>query len=113
MPADSSAQVLPGTLDMLALTVIAAGPEHGWGVGQRLQLMSRGVFDVNQGSLYPALQRLLKKGWITSEWRSTESGRRARYYRITASGERQLARERDSWRRQAQAVEWVLQWARE
>lgn len=108
--ADESAPVLPGTLDMLALKVISVGPEHGWGLGQRLQMMSRGVFDVNQGSLYPALQRLLKRGWITSEWRSTEHGRRARYYRITRSGERQLEAERQNWGRQVDAVNWVLQW---
>jgi transcriptional regulator len=90
------------------LKVISVAPEHGWGVGQRLQQLSRGVFDVNQGSLYPALQRLLKRGWIGAEWRSTESGRRARYYRITRSGSRQLERERTSWQRQVQAVGWVL-----
>jgi transcriptional regulator len=108
--ADESAQILPGTLDMLVLKVISLGPEHGWGAGQRLQQMSRGVFDVNQGSLYPALQRLLKKGWIASEWRATESGRRARYYRITRSGQRQLERERQGWETQARAVASVLRW---
>ncbi|MEZ4585592.1 MAG: PadR family transcriptional regulator [Gemmatimonadales bacterium] len=99
---------LPGMLDLLVLKVVSVGPEHGWGVGQRLERMSRGVFDVNQGSLYPALQRLLKRGWIVSEWRATESGRRARYYRITRSGEQQLAREQDEWSRRVQAVGWVL-----
>lgn len=108
---DESARVLPGTLEMLVLQVLSVEPEHGWGIGQRLQVASRGRFDVNQGSLYPALQRLLKKGWIKSEWRVTESGRRARYYHITASGERQLAKERDSWERQVEAVRWVFQWA--
>lgn len=107
--ADAPATVLPGTLDMLVLKVISVGPEHGWGVGQRLQQLSRGVFDVNQGSLYPALQRLLKRGWISAAWRSTESGRRARYYRITPSGARQLERERTSWERQVRAVAWVLE----
>ncbi|MGH7507101.1 MAG: PadR family transcriptional regulator [Longimicrobiales bacterium] len=108
--ADEAAQVLPGTLDMLVLKVISVAPEHGWGVGQRLQQMSSGVFDVNQGSVYPALQRLLKKGWIRSAWRATDSGRRARYYSITRSGARQLERERESWGRQARAVESVLTW---
>ena len=107
---DDSAQVLPGTLDMLVLKVISIGPEHGWGVGQRLQQMSSGVFDVNQGSIYPALQRLLKKGWIRSTWKATESGRRARYYSITASGTKQLERQRQGWSRQASAVEAVLTW---
>jgi PadR family transcriptional regulator, regulatory protein PadR len=103
-----SAQVLPGTLDMLVLKTVSAQPEHGWGIGQRLQQSSRGVFDVNQGSLYPALQRLMKKGWIRSEWRATENGRRARYYRITRSGQGRLARERQTWSRQVAAVQWVL-----
>lgn len=108
---EESAQLLPGTLDMLALKVISVAPEHGWGIGQRLQQMSRGVFDVNQGSLYPALQRLLKRGWVKAEWRVTESGRRARYYRITRSGERRLEVERKSWDRQVQAVNRVMTWA--
>lgn len=104
----SRAQVLPGTLDMLVLKIVSVQIEHGWGIGQRLQQASRGVFDVNQGSLYPALQRLLQKGWITSEWRVTESGRRARYYRITRSGEARLAREQENWARQVEAVKWIL-----
>src|SRR5262245_4707927 len=108
--AGDSSQPLPGMLDMLVLKVVSVGPEHGWGVGQRLERMSRGAFDVNQGSLYPALQRLLKQGWITSEWRATESGRRARYYRITRSGERQLAKEREEWARRVRAVTHVLEW---
>jgi transcriptional regulator len=93
------------------LKVLSVAPEHGWGIGQRLQEASRGVFDVNQGSLYPALQRLLGKGWLRSEWRVTESGRRARYYLLTRSGEARLLRERESWTRQAEAVDWVLRWA--
>ena len=108
-PATSpAAQIPPGTLEMLVLKVLSDGPEHGWGLGQRLQQASRGVFDVNQGSLYPALQRLLGKGWIRSEWRVTESGRRARYYRLTRSGATHLARELDKWSRQVDAVRWVL-----
>lgn len=106
-----SAQLLPGTLDMMVLRVVLVGPEHGFGIGRRLQEVSRGVFDVNQGSLYPALQRLLKEGWIRAEWRQTESGRRARYYRITRSGERHLERERESFARQVGAVNRVLAWA--
>lgn len=109
--ADSPSQLLPGTLDLLVLTVASVQPEHGWGIGQRLLEVSRGVFEVNQGSLYPALQRLERKGWIRSEWRTTESGRPARYYAITASGRRQLARERQSWERQVDGISWVLQWA--
>jgi transcriptional regulator len=109
--ANESAKLLPGTLDMMVLKVVSVGPEHGFGIGRRLQQVSRGVFDVNQGSLYPALQRLLKEGWITAEWRQTESGRRARYYRITRSGGRHLERERDSFTRQVRAVGHVLAWA--
>jgi transcriptional regulator len=105
---DESVQLLPGTLDMLVLRVVAARPEHGWGIGQRLQQASRGVFDVNQGSLYPALQRLMTRGLIRSEWRVTESGRRARYYSITRSGTRRLAAEQAHWSRQAEAVRLVL-----
>lgn len=104
-------QLLPGTLEMMVLKVLSVGEEHGWGIGQRLADMSRGTFDVNQGSLYPALQRLLEKGWIVSEWRQTESGRRARYYRLTRSGTARLAREQQSWARQVAAVNWVLQWS--
>lgn len=107
----SSAGVPPGTLEMMILKVVSLEAEHGWGIGQRLELMSDGVFEVNQGSLYPALQRLLRKGWITSEWRTTDSGRRARYYRTTKRGERELAAERDTWDRQVRAVERVLGWA--
>lgn len=105
---DAGAAVPPGTLEMLVLKVLSLQSEHGWGIGQRLQQASRGAFDVNQGSLYPALQRLVAKGWIRSEWRATESGRRARYYSLTRSGQRHLARERESWARQVEAVAWVL-----
>jgi PadR family transcriptional regulator, regulatory protein PadR len=108
---DTNAQVLPGTLDMLVLKVVSVRPEHGWGVGQRLREASHGAFDVNQGSLYPALQRLMKHGWVKSEWRDSERGRRARYYRITRSGAARLAQERASWSRQVEAVSRVLEWA--
>ena len=108
---DEGTQLLPGTLEMMVLKVLSVEPEHGWGIGQRLEQMSRGVFDVNQGSLYPALQRLLKKGWIKSEWRQTESGRRARYYRLARSGAARLAQEQAVWAKQVAAVNWVLQWA--
>jgi transcriptional regulator len=110
MPPDS-ASLLPGTLDLLVLSVVSVQPEHGWGIGQRLLEVSRGVFEVNQGSLYPALQRLEKKGWIRSGWRMADSGRSARYYTITASGRRQLVRERRGWERQVEGIGLVLQWA--
>lgn len=108
---DDTAPLLPGTLDLLVLSVTSVQTEHGWGIGQRLLEVSRGVFEVNQGSLYPALQRLEKKGWIRSAWRTTDSGRPARYYSITASGRRQLARERRGWERQVEGIGLVLQWA--
>lgn len=108
---DDVTPLLPGTLEMMVLKVLSVEAEHGWGIGQRLSLMSRGALDVNQGSLYPALQRLLGKGWITSEWRQTESGRRARYYRLTRSGASRLAEERENWTRQVAAVNRVLEYA--
>lgn len=106
--ADHRSELLPGTLDLLALKVLSLEPMHGWGISERIRLLSGDVFDVNQGSLYPALQRLKRKGWITSEWRTSEKNRRARYYNLTAAGRRQLAAERDAWRRSSGAVERVL-----
>jgi transcriptional regulator len=109
--ADDVAELLPGTLDMMVLKIVSVGTEHGFGIGRRLQELSDGVFDVNQGSLYPALQRLMKRGWIKGEWRQTETGRRARYYTITRSGTRQLEHERRSFARQIAAVQLVMTWA--
>ena len=92
------------------LKTLSLEPMHGWGIAQRIQQMSRDTFQVNQGSLYPALQRMLAKGWIRSEWRTTENNRRARYYRLTRAGERELARERAEWERTSAAVNWILGW---
>ena len=103
-------QLVPGTLDMMVLQIVSVGPEHGFGIGRRLHQVSGGLFDVNQGSLYPALQRLLTEGWVMASWRQTESGRRARYYRITRSGLRQLARQRAGFARQVDAVNLILAW---
>jgi len=100
--------VLRGTLDLLILKTLTLEPMHGWGISQRIQQFSRGVLDVNQGSLYPALQRLELKGWISAEWRTTENNRRARYYRLTAQGRRALGAETETWRRYVSAVEWIL-----
>lgn len=99
---------LRGTVDLLALKALALEPMHGWGIGQRIQDMSRGQLEANQGSLYPALQRLEHKGFITSDWRVSDNGRRARYYRLTAAGRRSLAEETEHWRRFAAAVELAL-----
>jgi transcriptional regulator len=100
--------VLRGTLDLLVLKTLTLEPMHGWGISQRIQQMSRSVLDVNQGSLYPALQRLEQKEWIDSEWRTSENNRRAKYYRLTAKGRRALGAETDSWRRYVVAVEDIL-----
>jgi PadR family transcriptional regulator PadR len=103
-----STEVLRGTLDLLILKTLTLEPMHGWGISQRIQQLSRGVLDVNQGSLYPALQRLELKGWIASEWRTTEKNRRGKYYRLTAAGRRALGAETDDWHRYVSAVGWVL-----
>jgi transcriptional regulator len=105
--------LLQGTLDLLVLKTLSLEPVHGWGISQRLRQMSRDVFDVNQGSLYPALQRMQARGWIGSEWRLTENNRRARYYFLTSSGRRALRRERTEWERSSSAVNQVLGWAGE
>jgi transcriptional regulator len=99
---------LRGSLDLLVMKTLSLGPMHGWGISQRVQQVSKGVLEVNQGSLYPALQRLEKQGLITSDWGTTESNRRARYYRLTAAGRRALGTELESWRRFAAGLEAVL-----
>ena len=93
---------------MLVLKTLALEPMHGWGVSERIRQISQDVFQVNQGSLYPALQRLKRKGWIRSRWRVTESNRRARYYTLTAAGRRQLDAERREWERSVSAVNRIL-----
>lgn len=108
---DQRSEVLQGTLEMLTLTLLSAEPMHGWGLSVRLRQLSRDVFDVNQGSLYPALQRMLRRGWIRAEWRVTENNRRARYYRITREGEKQLEAEIADWERTSGAVNRVLRFA--
>lgn len=105
---DPRSDLLQGTLEMLVLKTIALAPMHGWGIAQRIQLLSRDVFLVTQGSLYPALVRMKRRGLVRTSWRVTENNRRARYYEITAAGERQLAVERDSWVRASLAVNWVM-----
>ena len=100
--------VLPGTLDLLVLKTLTLEPMHGWGISQRIQQTSRGVLDVNQGSLYPALQRLELRGWVDSDWKTTENNRRAKYYRLTAAGRRAVGAETESWRRYVLAVDHVL-----
>src|SRR6476660_3642357 len=104
-------EVLQGTLEMLALKLLTAEPMHGWGLSLKLRELSRDVFDVNQGSLYPALQKMLRRGWIRAEWRASENNRRARYYRITAEGRKQLEIEITEWQRTSAAVNRVLRYA--
>jgi PadR family transcriptional regulator len=101
-------QLVPGTLEMLVLKTLSLDANHGWGIGERIQQLSRDVFSVNQGTLYPALERLLRAGLITAEWRTTENNRRARYYQITRSGLKRLEAEREEWDRSARAVDLIL-----
>jgi len=101
-------ELLQGTLEMLVLKALSLQPMHGWGIGHRIEQMARGGFVVPQGSLYPALQRMLNKGWIKSEWRTSENNRRARYYLITRVGERQLLAETADWERASKAINAVL-----
>jgi transcriptional regulator len=112
MPTESRlgprAEVVRGTLEMLALKLLSEEPMHGWGLSLRLREISRDVFDVNQGSLYPALQAMLRRGWIRAEWRTSENNRRARYYSLTAKGHRALETETDSWQQYVMAVNWIL-----
>jgi transcriptional regulator len=103
-----SAGLLQGTLDLLILRTLALQPLHGVGVSDRIRQITSGVFEVKPGSLFPALHRLEEKGWITGEWSRAESGRRARFYELTATGRRQLARETRAWRTAAGAIENVL-----
>ena len=105
------ADLLQGTLELLILKLLSLEPMHGWGLTQEIEQASRQVLQVNQGSLYPALERLRRKGWIRSEWRTTDNNRRARYYELTAAGRKQLAVERALWERSAAAVNWILDWA--
>jgi PadR family transcriptional regulator PadR len=108
MAHSAPADVLRGTLDLLILKTLTLEPMHGWGISQRLQQMSRSVLDVNQGSLYPALQRLELRELIDSDWRASDNNRRAKYYRITAKGKKALGAETDSWRRYVATVEAIL-----
>jgi PadR family transcriptional regulator, regulatory protein PadR len=102
---------LQGSLDMLVLRTLLREPMHGWGISQRIQLLSRDILRVNQGSLYPALHRLEEKGWIAAEWGTSENNRRAKFYRLTATGRKQLERETSSWKDFAEAVFVILRTA--
>ncbi|HSJ62561.1 MAG TPA: PadR family transcriptional regulator [Gemmatimonadaceae bacterium] len=108
MPPRPQTDALRGSLDLLILKTLSLAPMHGWGISQRVQQISNGVLEVNQGSLYPALQRLEKNGLVTSDWDTTDNNRRARYYRLTPTGRRALGAELESWRRFAAGLEAVL-----
>ncbi len=104
--------LLQGTLEMLVLRTLALEPMHGWGLAQRIETMSGDVFEIQQGTLYPALQRMQRKGWVRSTWRQTEHNQQARYYAITRAGRVQLEKERARWARTSAAVNGILQWDR-
>lgn len=104
----AQADALRGSLDLLVLKTLSLAPMHGFGIGLRIQQTSKGILEVNQGSLYPALQRLEKAGLIVSEWGETDNNRRARYYRLTAAGRRALGQELESWKRFAAGLDAVL-----
>jgi transcriptional regulator len=101
-------ELLQGTLDLLILKVVAFGPVHGYGIAQRIRQISNDVLQVQQGSLYPALHRLEKRGWIAAEWGESENSRQARFYKLSAKGRRQLATEEKSWNRLSEAVQLIL-----
>ena len=103
--------MLPGTVDLLLLRVLAAGPMHGYGIAQRLKQVSDDVLQVGESSLYPALQRLLVNGWVKAEWGASENNRRARYYTLTAAGRKQLAAERQGFALMIGAIQKVLEMA--
>jgi len=102
---------LQGTLDLLILKALTGGPMHGFGITTHIETISHGVLQVEEGSLYPALQRIQNEGWVTSEWRTTEHKRRARYYTLTKAGRRQLEREQENWEQITAAVALVLKHA--
>jgi len=106
---DGSQDLPRGTLELMILKVLSLEPMHGWGIIKRVRHLSQDIFQVNQGSLYPALQRLKKKGWIQSDWRVTENSRRARYYTLTDSGKEKLGEERRAWEMSTAAVGRILE----
>lgn len=105
----TNTDLLQGTLDLLVLKILDLQPMHGFGISQRIRQISKDVFQVNQGSLYPALVRLEENGWIASEWGNSENNRKARYYRLTASGRKQLTRETKQWELLSGTIARILQ----
>lgn len=105
---DGGAELLPGTLELLVLKALSFGKEHGYGIVRRIQRTSEGALLVEEGSLYPALHRMERKGWIASEWGTSDAGRRAKFYRMTRDGKGELGARTKAWERNAAAVERVL-----
>jgi len=105
---DRSGDLLPGTFDMLVLKAVSLGEMHGWGIAERIERLSDGACAVQQGAIYPVLQRLLRRGWVVAQWKVSDNHRRARFYHLTASGRRQLADEINWWRRSIAGVDRVL-----
>jgi PadR family transcriptional regulator, regulatory protein PadR len=110
LPEDKS-ELLQGTLDLLIMKVVALGPIHGYGIAQRIRQISKDVLQVQQGSLYPALHRLEKRGWLDSAWRESENGRQAKFYKLSAKGRKQLKEEQQSWQRLTDAIGLILKTA--
>ena len=108
MPPDKS-DLLQGTLDLLILKVVSLAPMHGYGISQRIRQISKEVLQVPQGSLYPALHRLEQRGWLSATWSESESGRPAKFYKLSPKGRRQLANEEQSWQRMTDAITLILQ----
>jgi len=98
-----------GTLDLLILRTVSLGPQHGWAISERVQQVSSDVLQIQQGSLYPALHRLERRGWIKAKWGTSDNNRRAKYYDLTAAGKKQLAVETDSWQKMTAAVTQILE----
>ncbi len=109
MPPEPSTDIIQGTLDMLVLKALSLEPLHGFGIARRIEQVSRDVFRVNPGSLLLAFKRMEREGTVTSEWRDTENGRRAKYYRLTARGRKRLEAERKDWERRTQAIARLLE----
>jgi transcriptional regulator len=104
--------LLQGTLDMLILKIVALGPVHGYGISQRIRQISRDVLQVQQGSLYPALHRLERRGWLDATWGESDNGRQAKFYKLSGKGRKQLAEEESNWERLASAVTLIMQTAK-
>jgi len=108
MADERGGEVIKGTLEMIVLEVLQREPMHGWGITERIERRSEGLLSINQGSLYPALYRLVAHGWVSSEWRITENNRKARYYVLTRAGRKQLVTERAQWAKLSRGVNLIL-----